>query len=89
MESIRKKILTDEGRRPVAVQLDYGDWLRIEPLLRERGLLSTDAIDPNTDFDALLAQTRGIWTSGDGLDYQRRLRDEWARPWDPDAAEDT
>lgn len=28
-------------------------------------------------FDALLQQTRGIWTAGDGLDYQKRLRAEW------------
>ena len=25
----------------------------------------------------LLSETSGIWKSGDGLKYQRRLRDEW------------
>lgn len=25
----------------------------------------------------LLERTRGMWNGGDGLDYQRRLRDEW------------
>lgn len=29
------------------------------------------------DIDQLLERTRGLWTSEDGLDYQRRLRDEW------------
>lgn len=24
-----------------------------------------------------IRETRGIWRSGDGLDYQKRLRDEW------------
>ena len=26
-----------------------------------------------------LADTAGIWRRGDGLEWQRRLRDEWAR----------
>lgn len=30
-----------------------------------------------TSRSALLESTRGIWTQGDGLDWQRRLRDEW------------
>lgn len=25
----------------------------------------------------ILDRTRGLWTHGDGLDWQRRLRDEW------------
>jgi metal-responsive CopG/Arc/MetJ family transcriptional regulator len=29
--------------------------------------------------DSLLSQTRGIWTAGDGLEYQRGLRDEWGK----------
>lgn len=28
-------------------------------------------------FDELLERSRGIWREGDGLSYQRRLRDEW------------
>lgn len=32
---------------------------------------------PSLSFDDLLAQTRGLWTAGDGLTYQRRLRTEW------------
>ena len=26
----------------------------------------------------ILRRTSGIWRSGDGLEYQRRLRDEWS-----------
>jgi hypothetical protein len=25
----------------------------------------------------LLTQTAGIWTKGDGLEYQKQIRDEW------------
>lgn len=28
-------------------------------------------------FDELLERSRGLWREGDGLAYQRRLRDEW------------
>lgn len=27
--------------------------------------------------DELLERTRGIWRSGDGLEHQQRMRDEW------------
>lgn len=33
MNAIRKKIVTDENARPVAVQIDYADWLEIERAL--------------------------------------------------------
>ena len=28
-------------------------------------------------LEKLLAKTRGVWRSGDGLRYQRRVRTEW------------
>ena len=35
--------------------------------------------DPPT-LDELLDSTRGLWSGGDGLEAQKRLRDEWRRP---------
>ena len=29
-------------------------------------------------MDELLQKTSGIWRSGDGLEYQRRLRNDWS-----------
>ena len=29
--------------------------------------------------ELLLSETSGIWTSGDGLQYQQNLRDEWGQ----------
>jgi hypothetical protein len=29
--------------------------------------------------DSLLSETSGIWTAGDGLEYQQSLRDEWGK----------
>lgn len=30
-------------------------------------------------FEAVLQETKGIWAKGDGLEYQRKVRDEWVR----------
>ena len=35
MRPIEKKIVTDEAGQPVAVQIDYADWLEIERWIRE------------------------------------------------------
>jgi len=40
-------------------------------LLRDRSESKT------TGLQNLLEETRGLWTRGDGLKYQRRLRGEW------------
>lgn len=68
MRTIRKRIVTDENSRPVAVQIDYEDWLEIERLLG----LQSEKKKP-TD----LSRYRGIWKGVDGLEYQRRIREEW------------
>ena len=33
--------------------------------------------EPRKNFDALLAETAGIWREGDGLKCQQKLRAEW------------
>ena len=35
--------------------------------------------EEQTALDRLLQETSGIWKSGDGLNYQQSLRDEWDR----------
>lgn len=36
--------------------------------------------DGSKDFEATLQRTRGLWKQGDGLEYQRRVREEWPTP---------
>ena len=69
MYDVPKKIVTDENMRPVAVQINYGDWLRIE-----RALGSQTSVRPPTN----LARHAGRldWPL-DGLEYQRKVRSEW------------
>lgn len=75
MNAIRKKIVTDEDSRPIAVQIDYEDWLEIERLLQSRGAEESDAV--KSRYRDLLEKTRGGWKGGDGLEYQIRIREEW------------
>ncbi len=46
------------------------------------------AQSPGKSGKGWLDQAFGIWKDrtdiGDGVEYQRRLRAEWTRPWDPD-----
>lgn len=75
MDAIRKKIVTDEESRPVAVQIDYEDWLEIERLLE--GLEAKEPETGGSGYRELLEKTRGSWKHGDGLEYQIRIREEW------------
>lgn len=74
MRAIKKKILTDEKSHPVAVQIDYEDWLEIERLLETRDSENAESED---DFDELADELGKKWRGGDGLEYQIRIREEW------------
>lgn len=68
MHRIRKYIVTDENNRPVAVQIDYEDWCRIEDALNGAGNAK-----PATDLARHIGKLD--WPV-DGLDYQRKIRSE-------------
>ncbi len=86
MRTIRKKLVTDESHRPIAVMVDYEDWLEIERLV---GAAMTGSIEPaqavrpempsERDFQALASAVKGCWAGEDGLAYQIRIREEWDR----------
>jgi len=69
MHAIRKNIVTDEAMRPIAVQIDYADWIEIEQSL---GLTdeAPRTIDPS-QFAGVISLTE------DPLAFQTRIRGEW------------
>lgn len=69
MHRIRKKILTDEQSRPVAVQIDYDDWLELE---RSLNLPASEA-----KHGELSRYAGSVTLTEDPLAYQTRLRSEW------------
>ena len=68
-------------------------WLESE--CRREGISRAEAIrrlvdearmrDRNAEFVKALEAARGSWNSSeDSVDFQRRMRAEWDREWDPD-----
>jgi hypothetical protein len=68
MREIKKKIIADEQKRPVAVQIDYEDWQEIE---RELGVMATGK---QVDLSRYSGKIRIV---EDPLKYQQRVRAEW------------
>lgn len=69
MMRVTKHIVTDENQRPVAVQIEYADWLKIEEALQ-----LVPQRQARTDVSKFVGTLR--WDI-DGVEYQRRLREEW------------
>ena len=69
MQRIRKKIVTDEAQQPVAVQIDYADWLKIE---RSLNLPHEDEVTDLSPYNGVISLTE------EPLAYQARVRNEWS-----------
>ncbi len=70
MGRLHKNIITDENGRPVAVQIDYADWLALEPKLAE--------VQASVARKTNLAKHAGVLAAGlDPLEYQNAIRSEW------------
>lgn len=70
MRNIKKKILMDGAEKPIAVQIDYSDWLEIERSLR---------LVPEQALETDLSKYEGTITlTEDPLEYQSRIRQEWS-----------
>ena len=72
MKPPHKKIVTDDANRPVAVQIDYADWVEIERALglHENGSTPALAGDINRFAGSLALPV-------EPLEYQARARGEW------------
>jgi hypothetical protein len=69
MRAIKKRVVVDEANQPVAVQIDYADWLEME---RELALKKEEP--PVVDLSPFVGTV--VWPE-DAVEYQRRIRDEW------------
>lgn len=70
MIKIAKKILMDDNQHPIAVQIDYNDWKKVEQLL---------GIEKTSDNIPELKEYQGvIHISEDPVQYQKQIRGEWS-----------
>ena len=68
MFEIHKRLVTDENMKPVAVQIDYADWLKIEEAM---------GIQPPTLKTVDLSRYSGVLElTEEPLGYQDRVRSE-------------
>lgn len=70
MQSVRKKLVTDENHHPIAVQIDYNDWLKIEQQL--------EILDPLPSTQDLSRHAGTLNLTESPLAYQARIRGEWS-----------
>ncbi len=70
MLPLKKKIVTDEAMRPVAVLIDYQDWQKIEEILEAYQLQQQEELNLN-QYSGVIKLTQ------DPLEYQQQIRDEW------------
>lgn len=70
MQTIRKQLVTDEEHRPIAVQIDYNDWLQIERQLK----MQTPSV-PAVDLSRYAGMVK---LTESPLTYQTRSRGEWS-----------
>ncbi len=69
MLTIHKKVLLDEAMNPVAVQIDYADWVDIARRL---------GIEPKSGESTALQRFAGaISMTEDPIAFQARMREEW------------
>lgn len=75
------------GTEKTTINISDEEKLWLESYSKARGISTAEAIreaiarlreqqDP-LGYQSLIAQTKGVWKKGDGLDYQRNLRSEW------------
>jgi len=71
-------------RTVISIEPDEKSWLerRAKSVGVPMSELVREAIrrmrrQEDASFDRLLEETSGLWTEGDGLDFQRRSRAEW------------
>ena len=69
MFEIHKRLVTDENMRPIAVQIDYADWLKIEKAIgmQSPALKTVDL----SRYSGVLELTE------EPIGYQDRVRSEW------------
>ena len=68
MYPIHPKIVTDEKMHPIAVQIDYADWIEIQKILKQT----------KSKMSKKLSKYEGsIDLTEDPLAYQNKIRNEW------------
>ncbi|CCI15011.1 MAG: hypothetical protein ACKPI8_03425 [Microcystis panniformis] len=72
MNSYQTYLIIDHSQKIILSNLPFKAGTKLAINIQVVEDESTEA-----DFEALLDKTKGIWTKGDGLEYQQKIREEW------------
>ncbi|MEA5536942.1 hypothetical protein [Crocosphaera sp. XPORK-15E] len=75
MTSYQTKLTLDKSQQIVLSDLPFKEGTRLTINIE---VIEEENPKASSDFDELLDNTKGIWTKGDGLEYQRKIREEWS-----------
>ena len=78
---VRTVISLDDSEKTWLDQKSRAEGVAMTELVRRaiRRYRLTDATVSPRGVHAALAATKGIWSTDDGLTYQRRLRGDWSK----------
>ncbi len=69
--------ISDQERRWLAGYIRIHRVSRAEAI--RRGIACLKSSEGSSTYQKLVNHTRGVWSKGDGLKYQEKLRAEWNR----------
>ena len=83
MNTYRTYLTLDHSQKIVLSNLPFEEGTKLAiniQVVEEEISEVTNQLPPNTlsNFDTLLDSSKGIWTKGDGLEYQQKVREEWS-----------
>ena len=75
MTSYQTQLTIDQSQQIVLSNLPFKEGTKLAIKIE---IIEEASSSSSLEFDTLLDKTKGIWTKGDGLTYQQKMREEWS-----------
>ncbi len=75
MTSYQTQLTLDESQQIVLSNLPFKEGTKLTINIE---VIEEENPKSSSEFETLLDNTQGIWTKGDGLEYQQKIREEWS-----------
>ncbi|MFM7791577.1 MAG: hypothetical protein ACKO90_26915 [Microcystis panniformis] len=75
MTSYQTQITLDNSQQILLSNLPFKEGTKLNINIE---VVEEDIAESSSDFETLLENTQGIWTKGNGLEYQQKIREEWS-----------
>ena len=75
MTTYQTQLILDHSQQIILYDLPFKEGTKLSINIE---VIEEEPPESSSDFDTILDNTQGIWTNGDGLDYQQKIRAEWS-----------